>query len=94
MRLFGGIESGGTKFVCMVGHNPSHIISEISFPTTNPDETIQKTIEFFTPYIKRNELVAVGIGSFGPVDLNPDSKTYGYITTTPKAGWQQVDLYG
>lgn len=94
MKLFGGIESGGTKFVCMVGQDPDHIISDISFPTTNPDETIRKTIEFFTPYIKRNELVAVGIGSFGPVDLNPASETYGYITTTPKAGWQQVDLCG
>ena len=94
MRLFGGIESGGTKFVCTVGRDPNHIISDISFPTTNPEETIQKTIEFFTPYTKSNELTSVGIASFGPVDLNPDSKTYGFITTTPKAGWQQVDLYG
>jgi len=94
MKLFGGIESGGTKFVCSVGRDPDHLISDISFPTTNPTETIQKAIEFFAPYSKRNELVSVGIASFGPLDLNPDSKTYGYITTTPKAGWQQVDLYG
>ena len=94
MKLFGGIESGGTKFVCSVGRDPDHIISDISFPTANPTETIQKAIEFFAPYSKRNELVSVGIASFGPVDLNPDSRTYGYITTTPKVGWQHVDLYG
>ena len=94
MKLFGGIESGGTKFVCAVGHGPDHIISDISFPTTNPTETIQKTIEFFAPYSMRNELTSVGIASFGPVDLDPKSKTYGFIMTTPKTGWQQVDLYG
>jgi fructokinase len=94
MKLFGGIESGGTKFVCAVGRDSNHIISDISFPTTNPDETIQKTIAFFAPYAESNELTSVGIASFGPIDLNPTSKTYGYITTTPKAGWQQVDLYG
>jgi len=94
MKLFGGVESGGTKFVCSIGHDPDHIISDISFATTNPTETIQKTIEFFTPYSTRNELTSVGIASFGPIDLNPDSETYGFITTTPKDGWQQVDLYG
>jgi fructokinase len=94
MKLFGGIESGGTKFVCSVGRDPDHIISDISFPTTNPTETIQKTIEFFAPYSMRNELTSVGIASFGPVDLNPASQTFGFITTTPKTGWQQVDLYG
>jgi len=91
MKLFGGIESGGTKFVCSVGRDPDHIISDISFPTTNPTETIQKTIEFFAPYSMRNELTSVGIASFGPVDLNPASQTFGFITTTPKTGWQQVD---
>ena len=94
MRIFGGIESGGTKFVCSVGRDPDHIISDTSFPTTNPTETIQKAIGFFTPYTKSDDLVSVGIASFGPVDLNPDSQTYGYITTTPKPGWQHVDLYG
>ena len=94
MKLFGGVESGGTKFVCMVGRDPENIISEIRFPTTDPDETIQKTIAFFAPYARSNELAAVGVASFGPVDLHPGSQTFGYITTTPKAGWQQVDLCG
>ena len=94
MKLFGGVESGGTKFVCMVGRDPENIISEIRFPTTDPDETIQKTIAFFAPYARSKELAAVGVASFGPVDLNPGSQTFGHITTTPKAGWQQVDLCG
>jgi fructokinase len=94
MRLFGGIEAGGTKFVCMVGGDPGHLLKEERFPTTTPIETIERVIEFFQPYVKRRELAAVGIGSFGPVDLNPNSPTYGYITTTPKAGWRQVDLHG
>jgi fructokinase len=94
MQLFGGIEAGGTKFVCMVGNNPDHILSEERFPTTTPCETIKKAIDFFSPYKNSRELVAVGIAAFGPLDLIPDSPTYGYITTTPKPGWSQVNLYG
>jgi fructokinase len=94
MQLFGGIESGGTKFVCMVGNGPNHLLNEERFPTTTPCETIHRVTEFFSPYVKRRELVAVGIASFGPLDLNPHSSTYGYITTTPKPGWSQIDLYG
>lgn len=94
MKLFGGIESGGTKFVCTVGTDPDHLLKEGRFPTTTPHETILKTSEFFQPFVKSGELAAVGIGSFGPLDLNPDSPTYGYITTTPKAGWYQTNLYG
>jgi len=94
MGLFGGIESGGTKFVCMIGSNPDNIIAEQRIPTTNPEETIRQVIEFFNPYVKSKELTAVGIASFGPIDLNPASPTYGFITTTPKEGWKNVDLYG
>jgi fructokinase len=94
MQLFGGIEAGGTKFVCMVGTDPDHIVSEERFATTTPRETIDKAIEFFSPYQRRGELAAVGIASFGPLDLNPNSPSYGYITTTPKPGWSQFDLNG
>lgn len=93
-RLYGGIEAGGTKFVCVIGSGPLEIIAETRFPTTQPDETIQEAIEFFEPYTRGGELAAVGIASFGPVDLNPASPTYGYITTTPKPGWSQVNLRG
>lgn len=94
MKLFGGIEAGGTKFVCMLGNDPDHLIKEERFPTVTPHETIQRTSEFFRPYVESGELEAIGIASFGPLDLNPNSSTYGYITTTPKPGWSSVDLYG
>jgi fructokinase len=94
MKLFGGIESGGTKFMCLVGSSPDHIVNEKRIPTTTPEETIRKVIEFFNPYTTTRELSAVGIGSFGPLDLNQDSDTYGHITTTPKLGWPNIDLRG
>lgn len=92
--IYGGIEAGGTKFVCMVASGPDEIIAETRFPTTQPGETIQKTVDFFAPYARDGRLQAIGIGSFGPVDLDPTSPTYGYITTTPKPGWGQTDLRG
>lgn len=94
MGLFGGIESGGTKFICMIGSDPDNLLSEKRIPTTNPEETIRKVIEFFNPYAQNGELNAVGIASFGPIDLNLNSQTYGFITTTPKEGWKNVDLCG
>jgi fructokinase len=94
MKLFGGIESGGTKFVCMLGNDPDHLMKEERFPTTTPNETIQRVTTFFLPSVESGELKAIGIASFGPLDLNPGSRTYGYITTTPKPGWSQVDLCG
>lgn len=94
MQLFGGIEAGGTKFVCMVGSDPDHLLREERFPTRTPSETIGRVTEFFLPYVRSGELIALGIASFGPLDLNKDSPCYGYITTTPKTGWRQYDLYG
>jgi fructokinase len=92
LALFGGIEAGGTKFVCAVGSGPDDIRAEERFPTTTPDETIDRAIHFFRPH--RSGLTAVGIASFGPVDLDPTSSTYGHITTTPKPGWAQTDIVG
>ena len=87
--LFGGIEGGGTKFVCAVGTGPDDIRAEIRFPTTTPAETLGKAIDFFK---KQGRLAAVGIASFGPVDPDPVSPTFGYITSTPKSGWSNVDV--
>jgi fructokinase len=78
----------------MVGSDPDHLIAESRIPTTTPQETLEKVRDFFTPFIKSGELTAVGVAAFGPLDLNPDSPTYGFITTTPKAGWNNVDLLG
>ncbi len=90
--MFGGIEAGGTKFVCAVGTGPDDLREVVRFPTTSPDETIERAISFFDKYKK--DLKAIGIASFGPVDPNPVSPTYGYITSTPKAGWANVNLGG
>lgn len=94
MRLFGGIEAGGTKFVCVIAYDADHVLAEERFPTTTPEETLERVGAFFSPYTDHGALTAVGIASFGPLDLHPDSPTYGYITTTPKPGWNWVDLYG
>ena len=94
MRILGGIEAGGTKFVCAVGTGPDDIRSEIRFPTTTPAETIGHAVAFFKDQAKHVELAAIGIASFGPVDPNPASPTFGYITTTPKPGWANADLAG
>ena len=90
--LFGGIEAGGTKFVCAVGSDPNHIVDEIRFPTTTPIKTIQQVCDFFAPHL--NQLHGIGLGSFGPVDVDPASSTYGYITTTPKPYWGNTNILG
>lgn len=94
MSLYGGIEAGGTKFVCAVGSNPEDLSEEIRFDTTSPDKTIYRAIEYFKEQSLKERLLAIGIGSFGPVDLNRESSTYGYITSTPKPNWENTDFYG
>jgi fructokinase len=92
MEIFGGIEAGGTKFLCGVGTNPEDV-EVTSFPTSSPDTTVRKAAR----YIRERagtRLSSVGIGSFGPLDLDPRSKTYGYITSTPKRAWQNYDFAG
>ncbi|MEX1055889.1 MAG: ROK family protein [Rhodothermales bacterium] len=90
--LLGGVEAGGTKFICAVGRGPDDLVSLESFPTSTPEETLGRTAAFFRKH--RRHLAAVGIGSFGPVDPNPSSDTYGYITSTPKAGWPNTNFAG
>ncbi len=89
-RIYGGIEAGGTKFVCAVGSGPDNVIAKTQFPTTTPPETIGKAIEFFNE--TKTPLAGIGVASFGPLDLDKKSATYGYITTTPKPGWANTDL--
>ncbi|MBM3130595.1 MAG: ROK family protein [Chloroflexi bacterium] len=90
MTIFGGIEAGGTKFVCAIGTTPDDV-RETRFPTTTPDETIQRALEFFRA---QPRVAAIGIASFGPIDLHRASPTFGCITTTPKPGWRNTDLVG
>lgn len=90
--MYGGVEAGGTKFVCAVGDGPDNLIAQTTFPTTAPPETLDKMIQFFEPHAE--QIKAYGVASFGPVDLRAGSETYGMITTTPKPGWQNTDLVG
>ncbi len=93
-RMFGGVEGGGTKMVCVIGSGPGHVVDEIRFPTTTPAETLGRIIAFFQRPRDGVRLAAVGVGSFGPIDLDPVSPTYGYVTTTPKPQWEGTDVVG
>ncbi len=94
-KLYGGIEGGGTKFVCAVGTGPKDLRAEARFPTTTPADTLPKVIDFFKRQIQEHgPLASLGIASFGPVDLRPESPTYGYITSTPKPGWAFFNFMG
>jgi len=90
--LFAGIEAGGTKFICAVGSSPQDIRDLTSFPTTQPDETLERVYKFFRTF--GSDLSAIGIASFGPLDLRASSPTYGYITSTPKPGWANFNFVG
>jgi len=90
--VFGAIEAGGTKFVCGFGTGPDDLVTE-TIPTTTPGATVAAVVSFFRSRIP-GSLQAVGIASFGPVDLRSGSPTFGYITSTPKPGWRNFDLAG
>ncbi len=89
MTVFGGIEAGGTKWVCAVGTGPEDISASVTIPTASPDETIDRAHAFLS---SAGPIDALGIGCFGPVDLDPGSPTWGYVTTTPKPGWTRADV--
>lgn len=88
--IIGAIEAGGTKFVCGIGNEHGEILDRISFPTEEPEQTTQRAADYF----KDKGIEALGVGSFGPLDLDTDSPTYGHVTTTPKPGWANYDLLG
>lgn len=88
--IVAAIEAGGTKFVLGIGNEKGEILERISIPTEIPEITIPKVIKFF----KGKKFDTMGVGCFGPIDPKLDSKTYGYITTTPKTGWTNYDIIG
>lgn len=91
--LFGGIEAGGTKFICAVGNGPEDIRADVSIPTTTPAETIDRALAFFRKETAvHGPLKAIGIAAFGPLNPDPGSPTWGTITTTPKPGWANTPL--
>ena len=88
---YGGIEAGGTKWVCAVAEQPGQPLEIVRFPTTAPAETVARAARFFT---EQGPIDVLGVGAFGPVDIHRDSPTWGTITTTPKPGWGDTDLTG
>ena len=90
MKYYGSLEAGGTKMVCAIGDEQGNILERISIPTLEPEKTMPAIIDFF----KNKNISALGIGCFGPVDLDRKSATYGYITTTPKLPWKNYDIVG
>ena len=88
MKLYGALEAGGTKMVCAIGDENGNILERISIPTRTPAETMGPMIDFF----RGKGIRALGIGCFGPVDLKKGSRTYGFITSTPKLAWQNYPI--
>lgn len=88
MKKYGALEAGGTKMVCAVGLEDGTILDQVSIPTTEPKETIEKIADYF----KDKDIVALGVATFGPVDVKKNSLTYGYILSTPKLAWQNYDI--
>lgn len=93
--LYGAIEGGGTKFVCAVGSGPNRLHAEARFETTTPKETMGHVIEFFQQQEEKfGKLAGIGFASFGPLDPNPASPTFGHILPTPKPGWSNANVVG
>jgi fructokinase len=89
MTVFGGIETGGSKWECAIGTSPDELRATATIPTTTPEETIGEAVAFFE---REGPIDALGIGSFGPIDKKLESPTWGYITSTPKPGWANTDV--
>lgn len=89
MSVYGGIETGGSKWRCAIGSGPDDLLATETVPTTAPAETIERVVAFFE---REGPVEAIGIGSFGPLDGKVSSPTWGHITTTPKPGWAHTDV--
>ena len=93
--LYGGVEAGGTKFVCAVGTGPHDLRAQARIDTDTPEVTLSEVCRFFdAAAASHGALDALGIACFGPVDLDQSSSRYGYITSTPKPGWANTDIVG
>jgi len=94
-RYFGAVEAGGTKFVVAIGNDRGEILAEERLPTADPASTLAMTGDFLR---RRGQefgaLAAIGVASFGPVELDKSSAHYGFIGQTPKAGWSHTDIAG
>jgi len=94
LPLLAAVEAGGTKFVCGVGTGPDDLHTT-RFPTEDPATTLAAAKAFFAEQrATRGEISALGVGTFGPADIDPNSGKFGHILNTPKPGWKWTDLLG
>jgi fructokinase len=91
--IFGGIEGGGTKFTCAVGHSPLQIVDSVTLETRDAPTTLGRCVDFFVDAARRHgPLISMGVACFGPIDIRPQSGQFGRMLPTPKAGWSGVDV--
>ncbi len=88
--IYGGLEGGGSTFECVVGTGPESVAASSTIPTTTPSETLSEVAGFFSAH----DIDAVGVATFGPLDLDPASPTYGHLFVTPKPAWSGTDVVG
>jgi fructokinase len=92
--LVAGVELGGTKCVCLLASGPSDIREEVRIATGAPQQTLAQIQAVLTGWQRGPGFAALGLASFGPLDLEPDSPGFGRVVGTPKPGWDDVPLLG
>jgi fructokinase len=91
--LYAGIEGGGTKFICAIGHSPVHVIDSVTLPTVDAPTTLARCVDFFLAAQQRHgKIAALGFACFGPIELHSGSANFGRMMATPKPGWTAVDV--
>ena len=90
--LFAGVELGGTKCIALLARRPEEIVAREQVPTTSPAETLTALGRILSAWKSEREVAALGIGSFGPINLDPASPAFGRITSTPKPGWPGAEV--
>ena len=91
-RLFGAVEAGGTKFVCAIGDENGALHATSRFPTADPDSTLARVRDFFRVNCCDFAPVALGVACFGPIVLERQAPSYGFIGKTPKLSWSNTDV--
>ncbi len=91
--IVAAIDAGGTTFKCALIQEGQGIIAGTRVPTTQPKATLQACAQFFKDQAALGRKpAAMGIASFGPIDVDPQSSNYGMILDGPKLGWAATNL--
>lgn len=93
-NLLAGVELGGTKCIALVARRPGEVVARQQVKTTTPSETLGQLEQILSLWRSTHAFAALGIASFGPLDLDPASSTFGRVTSTPKPHWSGADVFG